>query len=135
MLPLQEWRGQSAPTQPVDPPPVDQVDGAQLEPRPSPDGRDKSNGKRSRSVRRCLPTLEGTRATMDTTHIYLPPLTESQLASGAEQGLSGDSEELDISVLVGGARMPLTHAASNLSIYSMGGDTEKATPYTDLTNS
>lgn len=74
---------------------------------------------------------------MDNTHIYLPPLTESQLASRAEQGQSrsGDSEELDVSVLVGGARMPLTHAASNLSIYSTDGDAEKATPHIGFTNS
>lgn len=72
---------------------------------------------------------------MEPTHIYLPPLTESQLGSGEEQELSGGSQELDISVLVGGARMPLTHAASNLSIYSMDGDEEKATPYTELTDS
>lgn len=135
---LQEWRRQSALQQlPVDTPALGQVAGAQLEPRPSPDGRDKSSGKRTRSVRRCLPTLEGTRATMDNTHIYLPPLTESQLASTAEQGQSrsGDSEELDVSVLVGGARMPLTHAASNLSIYSTDGDAEKGTPHMGFTNS
>ena len=128
----QEWRRQSAPQPSVELPSVDQMDGSLLEPRPSPDGKDKSSGKRSRGVRRCLPTLQDTRAAMEPTHIYLPPLNESQLGSGDEQG---DNEELDISVLVGGARMPLTHAASNLSIYSMDGDEEKATPYTELTDS
>lgn len=116
-----------------------QIVSAQLEPRPSPDGRDKSSGKRSRSVRRCLPTLEDTRATMGNTQIYLPPLTETQLASKADRGLSsyrsGGSEELDISVLVGGTRMPLTHAASNLSIYSMGDSAEKGTSYMEHTQS
>ena len=82
--------------------------------RSDPDGKDleRLSNRKQRNAARHIPTLEGTRASMGPSPgIYLPSLEESQLVDTG-------SDELDISILARD-RMPLTHAASNLSIYTI----------------
>jgi serine/threonine protein kinase len=88
------------------------IDGPMLDKRPTPLGKDREKSRKGRSVVRQLPTLEVAKASIAGKTMYLPPLEESRLLEEDEL------EDLDIADFARGVPMPLTHAGSNLSVYS-----------------
>ena len=107
---LQEWKKISSQRE--------DVDGPALDKRPTPLGKDKEKTRRGRAVVRQLPTLETAKASLTGKHKYLPAVEEAHLLEEEFEEEPIDLEDLDISHIARGDPMPLTHAGSNLSVYS-----------------